>query len=45
MIKTGVQHEKYVVKVRKRLEKILDNYSRHENAFTLEMGSTKRSPR
>ena len=36
MIKTGVQHEKYVVKVLEKAIKILDNYSRHENAFTLD---------
>ncbi len=36
MGKRGVQHEKYVVKVLEKAMKILDNYSRHESAFTLD---------
>ena len=31
-----VQHEKYVVKVLEKAMKILDVYSRHEHAFTLD---------
>jgi DNA-binding IclR family transcriptional regulator len=36
MRKAPVQHEKYVVKVLEKALKILDVYSRHENAFTLD---------
>ncbi len=36
MGKNGVQHEKYVVKVLEKAMKILDNYSQHESAFTLD---------
>ena len=43
MIKTGVQHEKYVVKVLEKAIKILDNYSRHENAFTLDELTKRKS--
>ena len=36
MRKAPVQHEKYVVKVLEKAMRILDVYSRHENAFTLD---------
>ena len=36
MRKAPVQHEKYVVKVLEKAMKILDVYSRIENAFTLD---------
>jgi DNA-binding IclR family transcriptional regulator len=42
MRKAPVQHEKYVVKVLEKALKILDVYSRHENAFTLDI-LTKRT--
>ena len=36
MRKRAAQHERYVVKVLEKALKILDIYSRHENAFTLD---------
>jgi len=36
MRKRAAQHERYVVKVLEKALKILDLYSRHENAFTLD---------
>jgi DNA-binding IclR family transcriptional regulator len=36
MARAGVQHHKYVVKVLEKALNILDNFSRHENAFTLD---------
>lgn len=42
MRKARIQYEKYVVKVLEKALKILEVYSRHENAFTLD-GLTKRT--
>jgi IclR family transcriptional regulator, KDG regulon repressor len=42
MLKRTAQHERYIVKVLEKTLKILDIYSRHENAFTLD-DLTKRS--
>lgn len=43
MDKRAGQHEKYVVKVLEKALKVLDNYSRHESAFTLDDLSKKTS--
>ncbi len=45
MLKRAAQHERYVVKVLEKALRILEVYTRHENAFTLDDLDKKNRPR